>query len=113
MKVGTIVLVIAASHYRWMVTYEEDDTRQQEVQLLADNYATVSNLDPCTKYIFYVAAVSPKDAMGSAKTARTTMDETGGAADFLSLLVICIDTACVVLRQSHTVTFFQHLLVSS
>lgn len=56
----------------------EEDVRFKEVQVLADNYATVSDLRPCIKYTFFVSGVSPGGAQGSTETTTTVMDEIGG-----------------------------------
>ncbi|KAG0711995.1 von Willebrand factor A domain-containing protein 7 [Chionoecetes opilio] len=60
---------------RWMVTYIENDARHQKVKVVADNHATVSDLDPCTSYTFFVSAVSPRGAQGGTKTTKATLDE--------------------------------------
>lgn len=64
-----------------MVSYLEEDARFQEVEVFADNYATVNNLLACVKYIFYVSGVSPGGAQGSTETTTTTMDEIGRNKD--------------------------------
>ncbi|XP_063870578.1 uncharacterized protein LOC135105872 [Scylla paramamosain] len=61
---------------RWMISIHGNETRYQEVEILADNYATVSDLKACTKYTFFVSAVSPKGAQGSTETVKTVMEET-------------------------------------
>lgn len=88
-----------ASYCRWMISVE-DDVKFQEVEVLADNYAGVSDLLPCHKYIFFVSGVSPGGAQGSTETTTTVMDETGRNRPLSShktLSVICQVSILIVM----------------
>ncbi|MPC19371.1 Receptor-type tyrosine-protein phosphatase delta [Portunus trituberculatus] len=67
---------IVTTKYKWMISIHDNEIKYQEIEILADNYATVSDLKACKSYTFLVSAVSPEEAQGSTETVKTVMEET-------------------------------------
>ncbi|XP_063870584.1 uncharacterized protein LOC135105875 isoform X2 [Scylla paramamosain] len=60
---------------KWRISYLKQEVKYQEVKLVADNYATVSDLEACSEYTFFVSAVSPRGIQGGTKSTQAIMEE--------------------------------------
>ncbi|XP_045102438.1 uncharacterized protein LOC123498935 isoform X2 [Portunus trituberculatus] len=60
---------------KWRISYLKHEVKYQEVKLVADNFATVSDLEACSEYTFFVSAVSPGGFQGGTKTTKAMMEE--------------------------------------